>query len=116
MLREVRTAARQPTRTVASLHLPVVFVHHRTPVQRQFLYTIPLLANDGFSTWHHAPPNGGFRTPSHTLLSAVFVHHCPPAQLRFLYIIAHPSDGGFLTPPLTPPMAVFVLHSAPTQW
>ena len=96
--------------------LPVVFVHHRAPAQWQFLYTIPHLANDGFSTRHPAPPNGRFRTPSHTHLSAVFVHHCPPAQLRFLYIIAHPSDSGFLTPPLTPPMAVFILHSTPAQW
>lgn len=111
-------------------HLTAVFVHHRPPAQRWFLYSIGHPSHGGFRTpspthptvvftHHWAPISPRFCTPSRTRPTTVFVHHrapiprgfhasSAPIPRRFLYTITHPPNGGFRTQSCTHLTAVFV--------
>ena len=96
-------------------HLTAVFVHHRPPTQRWFLYSIGRPSHGGFRTpspthptmvftHHWAPISPRFCTPSRTRPTTVFVHHRAPIPRWFSRIIG------------THPTAVFVHHHTPAQW
>ena len=84
------------------------FVHHPTPAQWWFLYTITHPPNGCFCTpptrWQFSYtamhlPNGSFWTPSCTCPTAVFAHQRTPAQRQFSYTAMHLPNGAFPTKP-----------------